>query len=263
MRVLRTLGFARALIGTNLKACFALRGAFWLSAGFMALNNLFFFITWWIFFERFEEVRGWRMADMAVLFGVVATGFGVTTVVAGGVRELSRQISDGDLDVLLTQPVPPLLHALGSRTWASGWGDIASGLLLMGLSGLVDFWTLPLALIAITASAATFTASGILLHSLAFWLGPVEGLVRQLWEFLLTFSMYPRTLFTGTLKILLFTVIPAGFIGFLPAELLQSFSIAGLLSVLAGASGYMLLALWVFARGLRRYESGNRFGVRA
>ena len=94
-----------------------------------------------------------------------------------------------------------------------------------------------------------FTQPAILLHSLAFWLGPVEGLVRQLWEFLLTFSMYPRTLFTGVLKILLFTVIPAGFIGFLPAELLQSFSVAGLLYVLGGASGYMLLALWVFAAG--------------
>ena len=108
-----------------------------------------------------------------------------------------------------------------------------------------------------------FTASGVILHSLAFWLGRVEGLARQLWEFLITFSIYPRPLFAGALKLMLFTLIPAGFIGYLPVELLREFTWLGLAAALSGAVLYVGLALLVFDRGLRQYESGSRFGVRA
>ena len=50
-----TLRFLRALVATNLKASFALRGAFWMQVFFMLFNNLIFFVMWWIFFDRFEE----------------------------------------------------------------------------------------------------------------------------------------------------------------------------------------------------------------
>ena len=261
-RVRPALRFARALVAINLKSSFALRGAFWLQAAFMAANNALFFVFWWIFFDRFEEIRGWRVADMSALYGIVATGFGAAVVFAGGVRDLSRLIADGDLDAFLTQPKSPLLHAIASGTHASGWGDIGSGLVFLALSGLVGWQTLPLAAVAVVCSAVVFVASGVLLHSLAFWLGRVEALARQLWEFLVTFSLYPRPLFSGALKLVLFTLIPAGFIGYLPVELLRDYTVAGLLAALGGALGYALLAKLVFAAGLRHYESGNRFGVR-
>ncbi len=263
MRIRDNLRFAAALVATNLKASFALRGAFWLEAGAMLLNNVFYFSIWWIFFHRFEEIRGWRVADVAALYGVVAGGFGLAVLLAGGVRDLSRQIIEGDLDSLLTQPKSPLLQAVGSRTLASGWGELCTCVLFLWISGLVTPATVPLAALAVVASGVVFTASGVLIHSLAFWLGRIENLARQLWEFLITFSLYPRPLFSGALKLLLFTLLPAGFIGYLPVELVRDFGAGNLLAVLGGAVVYAALALFVFERGLRRYESGNRFGVRA
>ena len=258
-----TLNFAAALFATNLRATLALRGAFWFAVVMMLLNNLLYFSIWWIFFDRFEEVRGWRFGDMAALFGVVATGFGCAIVFTGGVRELGRYIIEGELDGFLTQPKPPLLHALGSQSRASGWGDMVSGLLLIGISGLLRPANVPLVLVAVASSAAVFTATGVILHSSAFWLGRTDSLARQFWEFQIAFSSYPRVIFGGVLKVLLFSVIPAGFIGFLPAELLRQFSWPGLAAVLAGAGTYVVLAVVVFGRGLRRYESGNRVGLRA
>jgi ABC-2 type transport system permease protein len=257
------LRYARALLAINLKSSFALRGAFWLQAGFMVANNVLYFTFWWIFFDRFEEIRGWRLADVAALFGVVATGFGAAVVFTGGVRDLSRHIVEGDLDAFLTQPKSPLLQATVSRTYASGWGDMCSGIGFLLFSGLVDWPHLPAALVAILCSSTVFVASGVILHSLAFWLGRIESLARQLWEFLVTFSIYPKALFAGVLKLVLFSLIPAGFIGYLPVELLRDFEWQGLLAAVAGAVGYSVLAVVVFGKGLRRYESGNRFGVRA
>src|SRR5690606_26028258 len=127
MRKLATLRFLVALVATNLKSSFARRASFWLSVLFMAANNLIFFAMWWILFERFEEIGGWRIGDMLALFGVVASAFGLAVVFGGGVRDLARTIIEGDLDAVMTQPKNVLLHVLASRSSASGWGDVGSG----------------------------------------------------------------------------------------------------------------------------------------
>ena len=258
-----SLGFLGAMVMMNFKSSLALRGAFWLQAGFMVANNLLYFTFWWIFFDRFEEVGGWRISDVAALYGIVAAGFGMAVVFAGGVRDLSRSIVEGDLDAFLTQPRSPLLHALASKTSASGWGDLVSGIGFLMLSGLVTWPTVPIALLAVLISATIFVAAGVILHSLAFWLGRIDNLARQMWEFLVTFSIYPRPIFSGALQLLLFTLIPAGFIGYLPVELVRDFQWSGLAAAVGGALAWAGLAIAVFQAGLRRYESGNRFGVRA
>ena len=255
--------FVVALVSMNLRSAFALRGAFWLQAGFMVANNVLYFTFWWIFFDRFEEIGGWRVHDMAALFGIVAMGFGLAIVFAGGIRDLSLYIIDGDLDPFLTQPKSVLLHATASKTYASGWGDLCSGLGFVLMSGLVDWHTLPALAVAVLASATVFTASAVILHSLAFWLGRIDTLARQLWEFLLTFSIYPSPIFSGALRFVLFSLIPAGFIGYLPLSLVRNSSLESLIPVVGGALGYGGLAIFVFYSGLRHYQSGNRFGVRA
>jgi ABC-2 type transport system permease protein len=64
------------------------------------------------------------------------------------------------------------------------------------------------------------------------------------------------------MKIVLFTIIPADFVSYLPVALLREPSLATLGGALGGAALYAALAVWLFHRGLRRYASGNRFGVR-
>lgn len=257
------LRFARALVAMNLRASLALRGAFLLQAAFMVLNNLAFFSIWWILFERFPEIGGWRLADMTTLFGVVASGYGASVVFAGGVRDLARAIEDGELDTLLAQPKPVLLHAVASRTLASGWGDLATGAGMLFVAGALHPSVLGWTVLAVATSGCVFTASGVIVQSLAFWLDGMPTLARQVWEFTLTFSLYPRPLFSGQLAFVLYTVVPAGFVGFLPAELVRAPSLSLAAAALGASLAWTWLALFVFARGLRRYASGNRIGARA
>src|SRR5690242_6053113 len=105
------------LLAMILKSSFSLRGAFLLQALFMALNNLLFFVVWWVLFERFDDIRGYRLQDMLVLYGVCCAGFGLAMLLFGGLRELAARIADGELDGLLTQPKGVLLRALMSRSW--------------------------------------------------------------------------------------------------------------------------------------------------
>ncbi len=255
------LSFARALATTNLKAAAALRGAFLMQVVFMILNNATFFVFWWALMRRVPDVRGWRLGDIQVLFGIVAAAFGLTVTVAGGVRHLSRLIDEGELDSLLTQPKPVLLHALGLRFQPSGIGDVLSGVVFLAWSGQVSWRAAPLVLLAIVASAVVFVACGIAFQSLAFWMGNVETVARQMWELLITFALYPEPLFGGALRLALFTLLPAGFVGYVPAHLAQrpTFGLAAL--AVTAAAVYLIVAIALFERGLKRYASGSRFGV--
>jgi ABC-2 type transport system permease protein len=263
VRPVPSLRFLRALFATNLKASLALRGAFWLQAAFMLMNDLIWFSVWWIFFDRFQEIGGWRIADMTALYGIVAASVGIAVVFGGGVRDLAKKIEDGDLDPFLTQPKDAMLHVVGSRMRASGWGDLVCGIAFLSICGYVRPATIPLAALAVLCGAVVLLSTAVILNSLAFWLGPVDSLARQVWEFAITFSMYPQPLFAGALQMLLFTALPAAFIGWVPVSLLRDFSLGGLAAALGGTVAYALLAVGVFRAGLRRYASGSRFAVRA
>lgn len=252
-----------ALVSINLKASMANRAAFWMQVVLMALNDLLFFCVWWIFFARFPEVRGWTLYDMYAGYGFVALAFGLYAVLAGGTRDLAVRIVRGDLDALLTQPRALLPRVALSSSIASGWGDIGFGALLLALSGHVTPGTLPALAGFVLASAAVLAAMAVLAGSMAFWLGELDGLPRQILEFTLIFSLYPSPLFTGTLRLVLFTLVPAGFVGFLPAEFLHTPEPRLVLYALGGAGLYLALASVAFARGLRRYESGNHLRVNA
>jgi ABC-2 type transport system permease protein len=251
--------FTHALFATNLNAVLALRGAFVMQAAFMMLNNVVFFVFWWVLLRRVPHLRGWQLSDVEVLFGITATSFGLVVAVTGGVRQLGQFIDEGQLDTLLTQPKPPLLYALGIRSRASGFGDVLSGMGFLAISGHLTLATLPLISLLVVAGSTTILACGIVFFSLPFWMARADTVSRQLWELLITFSLYPEPLFGGAIRLMLFTVLPAAFVAYLPVQIVRQPSVPMLAVSLAGSAAYLLLAVWVFGRGLRRYASGSRF----
>ncbi|MCK6440588.1 MAG: ABC transporter permease [Planctomycetes bacterium] len=258
-----SLKYLGALFVTNLKATLALRVAFWLQAGLMVVNNLVFFTIWPIFFNRYDSVNGWKLGHMAVLYGVSCTAFGVWVVVAGGVRDMAQLISDGDLDTYLTLPKNPLVRTVASRMQGSGWGDLITGIGLLSFSGVIGAWEVPLVILCVACASLIYTSTGIIAQSVAFWAGPIGSLARQFTEFLISFSVYPGSMFSGVVKVILFTIVPAGFISHLPLELIANKRWEMGAALVGATTVYCLLAIWVFSAGLRRYESGNRFGVQA
>ena len=133
---------------------------------------------------------------------------------------------------------------------------------MAALSRKVSLAHTPFLLLAIAISASVFLAAGVIFHSAAFWLGPVDSLARSLWEFMITFSIYPEPIFRGPVRLLLFTLIPAAFSGFLPVRLAAQPNVTTLLQPVLGCIVVVGAALLIFSRGLRRYESGNQIGAR-
>ncbi|RYZ08680.1 MAG: hypothetical protein EOO73_07450 [Myxococcales bacterium] len=256
-----TIAFLGALFRTNLKAVTSLRGSFLLSMTFMALNNATFFVFWWVLMARVGSLRGWALPDVELLFGVSAAGFGLMQAVCGGAVHLSRFVEEGALDPLLVQPQPTLPYVLGCRSQASGFGDLASGIAFVAHAGYLTWGRAPFVLVAVLASCVTFTATCITFFSLAFWLKRTHALSRQLVDVVITFSLYPEPIFGGALRLLLFTLLPAGLVSYLPTSLVRQPSWSVAACVLAATAAHLWLAARLFRRGLARYSSGSRFGT--
>jgi ABC-2 type transport system permease protein len=256
-----TVRFAKALVGTSVRSAMAERGAFFMRVILMAVNNAIFFTFWIVLLSRVPRIRGYALGDVALLYGIVALANGVAVFVAGGAQYLARMIHDGELDALIAQPKPTLLYAVGLRSQPSGLGDVVSGLVMIALSGRVTVLGIPVVVAAGLAGAVVLVSTAVLMHSAAFWLGRTESASRQLYEVTLMFSLYPDTLFTGPMRWILYTVIPAGFVGYLPAELIRVPTLGTAMAVAGGVVAYVVVAVRVFERGLRAYSSGSRFAT--
>ncbi len=262
----RQLSFLLALWKTNLLSAMEYRVSFLTQVVGMMLNNALYFVFWIIFFARFEEINGWDLVDMLFLFGVVATGFGAGTYLFGNAIRLSSLIAEGLMDYYLSLPRPVLLHALASRSNASSAGDFTYGLFSFGaaiyFSGSFNGLMLLRFALGCLAAMAVLVSFLVLVQSLTFWIGNTSLLTASAFNAIVTFSLYPITLFDGTAKLVLFTLIPAAFIGALPAEFVRKFDLLQLVQICAGGAIFLLLAVFVFYRGLCRYESGSAIQVR-
>lgn len=260
--MLNDITFYIYLLKTSIRASISKREAFLIESALMIANNLIFFCIWWIFFQQFNDVAGWNFHDMTVLLAVGTGGYGLMQICFGGVRNLSKIILNGDLDPFMTQPKNILLHILGSKSFSKGWGHLMTAGILMFFGGLFSVGYTLLIILSIISGCLVFTAINVIAHCLPFWLGFVEGISKKYCDSLFLFALYPTNIYSGLLQVIMFTLIPAGVISYLPVELIRNFSWFQLVILVASSLSFFTLAFLVFYAGVKRYESGNKFGTR-
>jgi ABC-2 type transport system permease protein len=258
---MKEIKFLFAIWKANLQSAMEYRISFLTQMFGMILNNFMYFAIWIIFFDRFKDVRGWGVNDMYVTFGVLASAFGIVSVLFGNVFMLSEVIAKGRLDYYLSMPRPVLLHTVASRMISSGVGDFFYGFISYGLSGYLTWDGLARYILAMLLAATVFAAFLILTQSLSFWLGMMSNFSQLVLNAMLTFGIYPITLFDSYAKLILFTIIPAALMGAIPAEFIRAFTWETLAQLLIGAAAFIGLAIFVFRMGLRRYESGSAIQI--
>ena len=249
-----------ALLRLNVRGALAQRRQILFTSGAMFTQNLLFFLLWVIFFGTVKNVRGWTIADFETFYGIVVGGFGLAFFWADSCGQIAGKIISGDLDAYLVRPRSPLPQLVLGPVGMSCLGDIVYAVLLLSLAQLsLQGWLLALltALLTGIIQVATF----LLVQTLGFYLAGGDRLARQLYDMFLCLSAVPQQAQTGVIKLLLFTVVPAGFLVVLPVEIVRQHSLHLLLWLASAAAGYALLAIAAFNHGLRRYASATGWTV--
>ncbi len=158
----------------------------------------------------------------------------------------------------LGRPRPPLIGLLFRESRVSGFGDILTGPALwfwFGSYSLVEF--IVLIIMGIFASVIILSAA-LVINCLPFFQKQGRSPTDQLLESFIIISIYPQNGFSIGVKILLLTVIPAGFIAFFPINAVRNFDVLHMGLMGCAAVFYMSMAVVIFNFGLRRYTSGNK-----
>jgi ABC-2 type transport system permease protein len=247
----------------NLAAGAAYRAAFVTQVFGMFLNNSAFIAFWLILFDRIgSDIAGYEFSDVMFLWALAAAGVGMSQVFAGNAAHLSRIIYSGELDVYLLQPKPVVPNLVGSRMIVSGWGDVAYGVVLYLVSQRLTVYGAALFVVFSLLMALVFTAMRVLYHSLTFFLGNAQSFATLASEAVISFMLYPGSIFKGPAVWILHSLVPAALVAYIPARLVKHFDPVFFAALVAADAALVATSLLVFKWGLRRYESGNRMGTR-
>jgi ABC-2 type transport system permease protein len=258
-----TLRLAGHYFRFNLSAGMAYRAAFLTQVFGMVLNNSMFIIFWLILFEQVGgNIKGYGLEDVMFLWSLAASGFGIAQVFMGNGRHVSRIIYSGELDVYLLQPKPVVVNLVASRMVVSGWGDLVYGIVLFFVTQPLTIYTVGLFILFSVLMALVVTALRLAYHSLTFFLGNAESLANLATEMIISFMIYPGSIFKGPTVWILHSIVPAALVAYIPARLIKSFDPIVFAVLLAADTVLITLALLAFRRGLKVYESGNRMGTR-
>jgi len=234
----------------------------------MMLGLAFYFLSLVFVFNRFGSVGGWKLEEVAFLYGLVELSFGAMDMIFSGFDPdfFSLMVRRGSLDQLLLRPVSITLQVLGSRFIIRRLGRILEGLIFFVVACWLAKvqWT-PAKLLYLPVVVASqilfFGGLFIIASTITFW--TIERIEAMN---ILTYGgnemiSYPAHIYPGWLRNFFTFIIPAIFLNYYPAlyflnkpDPLGFPSFARFLAPFAG--GMMLivaLGFWHF--GLDHYQS--------
>jgi ABC-type uncharacterized transport system permease subunit len=191
-----------------------------------------------------------------MLFAVLTTSAGLVLGLLSNSRRIPDLVRDGALDETLCLPVPALPHLLLRRVDTVNLGDVLFGVLLFCVAARPTPVQIGTYLGGALAAAVLLTGFLVAVGSLAFFTGHGETLGLGLHAMLLLAS-YPVDIFTGTLKALLYTAVPAAFVAAVPAQLIDHPTWPEAVTLFGVSAGFAVVGWSTFTLGVRRYTSGS------
>ena len=248
----------------NMKAAIEYRKSFIIQTVFMFINNFFFLLFWNIVFDvSGDSIKGITMNDILYLWSIPTLSYGIAFFFFGGAQKLGDYILNGGVDILLLQPKNVIINALLSSSDFSAFGDLLYGFLIGLFAVQFNMSKFLLLIILSCVSAVFFICTNVILSVISVWVGDTSNIEHiYTYTMLISFCTYPENIYSGIIKFLMYTVIPAGYISFIPIKIVATLDFSLLLILLPIAIIYILLTILICQKALAKYESTNNILLR-
>ncbi|WP_145502819.1 ABC transporter permease [Streptomyces sp. CFMR 7] len=265
-RLLEGLRAYGLIVAMWVRSTMAYRASFVMTTLGNLAATAFDFVTIVLMFTHVDALGGYTLPEIALLYGVSATAFGLADLLLGSMERLGRRVRDGTLDTLLVRPVPVLAQVAADRFALRRIGRITQGLAVLAYALLtLDIaWTplkvamLPLMVITGAAVFGAVFVAGAAFQFVAQDASQVQSAFTYGGATLL---QYPPTIFAKDLVRGVTFVVPLAFVSWLPALYVLGRDypldlpqwVAFLTPVVS--AGCLGLAGLVWRAGLRSYRS--------
>ncbi|MGW0755681.1 ABC transporter permease [Streptomyces sp. NPDC002814] len=176
-----------------------------------------------LMFSQVDSLGGWTLPEVAFLYGLSVTAFGITDLLLGSSEGLGARIRDGSFDTLLVRPVPVLAQVAADQFPLRRFGRVIQGSLVLGwaLFAVDVDWSAPKVLLVpvmVVSGAVIFGA--IFVAGAAFqFLAQDAAQVQNAFTYGgTTLLQYPPTLFGKDLVRGVTFMVPLAFVNWLPAS---------------------------------------------
>jgi ABC-2 type transport system permease protein len=254
----------RRSLGAVVRAVLEYVADFWILIASGVITESLGLVFLSVVMARVPHLNGWSYPEMVLIYALAGVSSSFVPVVADGIWQLAGQIHSGQLDYTLTRPYPPLLQVMSSWVGFNGVGDlIASAAMLVWALTRVDVhWTpvnVLILLVLMVSGIALRLALCVVANSVSFWLRmPMPMFAMTAWQ-VGELARYPIGIYGLGLRFLLGVAAPFAFAGFFPAAWLLDrggYAWLGIVTPVVAAV-WWFYAVWLFGRGLRRYESAG------
>jgi ABC-2 type transport system permease protein len=214
--------------------------------------------------ERFDGIGAWTRPQVLFLLGYTLLVRGlVDTLFSNNIAFISRRIGRGQLDHMLVQPLPLWMILL-----TEGFAPVVGATMLIPGLGLLVWSAIELHLsislawcgllaVHLLASMAVMLSFAYAWGCLAFWAPrAAEEFNSSTYQLSSQLAPFPLDSLSGVALASLVTVVPVGLIAWYPSRILLGLDAPAWAPVLTPAAGllFVLLATWLFSRGLRKYR---------
>ena len=168
------IGLYFRYLGVSVRSQMQYRASFIMTAlGLMIVTGAEFFGIW-AMFDRFGALGEWRLAEVALFYGIVNVGFALGESVGRGFDTFPGMVKGGQFDRVLLRPRSAAFQVGAGVLPLHRIGRLATGLaiLLWAAGALGVEWTLVrigLVLFGIFGGICLFTGLFVLQATLAFW----------------------------------------------------------------------------------------------
>ncbi|KUL38392.1 transporter [Streptomyces regalis] len=259
----------RMITAMWIRSTMAYRASFFMTTLGNLTATTFDFVAILLMFSRVDELGGYSLPQVAFLYGLSSTAFGLADLALGSMENLGRRVRDGTLDTLLVRPAPVLAQMGADQFGLRRLGRITQGLavLIYALATVDIDWT-PLKLllmpVILVSGAGIFGAVFIAGAAFQFVAKDASEVQNAFTYGGTTMLQYPPTVFATELVRGVTFVLPLAFVNWLPATYVLGMPIPlGLPEWVAFlpplvAVGCCALAGMAWRAGLRSYQStGN------
>jgi ABC-2 type transport system permease protein len=268
--MLHGLSLYQRLILVQIRSQLQYRIPFLMDALGTGLTTLLGFATLAFVFQRFESLGGWRLAEVAFLFGMVEMSFGLMDMIFSGYdpQFFGRNVRLGLFDQLMLRPVGLVLQVLSSVFLLRRMGRILQGaaILFLSLAWLDVTWT-PLKIaylpVVIFSLVAFFGGLFIVGATITFWTIDSIEVMNVFTYGGSEMISYPMHIYQDWMRRFFTYILPAIFLNYYPALFFldkpDPFNLpafAPFLSPLAGL-GILAGAFAFWNIGVRHYQSSG------
>ncbi len=220
-RLLEGLRAYGLIVGMWVRSTMAYRASFVMTTFGNLAVTAFDFLTIVLMFTHVDALGGYTLPEIALLYGVSATAFGLCDLLLGSMERLGRRVRDGTLDTLLVRPVPVLAQVAADRFALRRIGRILQGLavLVYALATLDIAWTpLKVAMLPVMVISGAAVFGAVFVAGAAFqFVAQDASQVQSAFTYGgATLLQYPPTIFAKDLVRGVTFVVPLAFVSWLP-----------------------------------------------